>query len=338
MSCETNSQVNGSDRSASRWLPTEDEVIEATVRKIQLCRDTPSLPNLRGFRLDAPSDSSPPVWVKYTSQPEFLFTEMKTQQYVHAEWMKADEETKARLLVPEVFDYFEDELDNGPWGSLTYGFIVMEYLPGISIRNLIRPLRRDRVPESDERITSLKDRVVEAVCFLLSLSPPPETAPGPVGGGRMKCRAFGTDDLEAPRQFESSEDLQTYINDEIEQEGQGLAPCDFLTEDLRLCCCDLGFHNFILQDESNPQTSKLIIIDFEMTNWLPHSFLVWESWNTRDRHMSTGIRDRGQLEINEDNIQAINGLRNRMDRIEHEYWVNRSREFWAKREGGHHKE
>ncbi|KAI0966037.1 hypothetical protein F4678DRAFT_451139 [Xylaria arbuscula] len=250
---------------------------------------------------------------------------METQQYVHAEWMKADEETKARLLVPEVFDYIEGEIDNH-----LYGFIVMEYLPGTSIRELLGPLRQARVPESDESITSLKDRVIEAVCFLLSLTPPPETPPGPVGGGRMKNRAFGTDELEAPRQFESSEDLQTYINDEIEQEGVDLSPCNLLTEDLRLCCCDLGFHNFILQDESSPETSKLIIIDYEMTNWLPHSFLVLESWNTRDAHMSEGIKNGGLLDINEDNIQAINALRNRRDRIEHEYWVNRRRRHHQK--------
>lgn len=136
---------------------------------------------------------------------------MRTQEYVHAELMKADDETKARLLVPAPFGFIEADIK-----GITYGLIVMEYLPGKSIRELIWPLRMANVRESDKRITSLKDRVIYAVCFLLSLALPPGTAPGPVGGGRMKNYAFGTDDPEAPCQFHSLGNLQTYINDEIE--------------------------------------------------------------------------------------------------------------------------
>ncbi|KAI0193797.1 hypothetical protein F4808DRAFT_355323 [Astrocystis sublimbata] len=322
MSSETSSHVNGvngvngNDHSASRWLPTKEEIVQATAHEIELSHDRLYGQSVRGIRLDAPSASAPPVWVKFTSSPEFLFTEMKTQQYVHSEWVKADQDVKARLLVPEVFDYIEADIDDD-----TYGFIVMEYLPGKSIRELVVPFRLADVPESDERITSLKDRVIEAVCFLLSLAPPPETAPGPVGGGRMKSHAFGRDDPEAHCKFDSVEDLQMYFNDEIEKEEQDFPLSDFLSEDLRLCCCDLGLHNFMLQDENNPQQSKLIIIDFEMTNWLPQSFMVWECWNTRDAHISTGITNGGRLEIHEDTIHAIDCLRNRRDRIEHEYWV-----------------
>ncbi|KAI1174321.1 hypothetical protein F4777DRAFT_554640 [Nemania sp. FL0916] len=315
--------ANGIHRSTSHWRPTRDEVIKGMEREKEAALTRPLWENFRGFRLDPPATiSAPPVWVKFADSPESLLGEMNTQRHVHAELMDADEDTRARFHVPEPYDFFEADIDGWP-----HGMLVMEYLPGTSIRELIMPLRWSGVEAADDRITSLKDRVIDAVCFLLSVRAPPDTitAPGPVGGGHILNRVFGMDDPLAPQEFDSLEELQTYINEGNEKEDPDLPPADFLSEGLRLCCCDLGLHNFILEDVDNPSSTRLIIIDFELTNFLPYSFLVWGTWSSRDPYLSEQVRIRGKLVVNEDNMAALNKLHSRREREDREFWARVSR-------------
>ncbi|KAI1260645.1 hypothetical protein F5Y18DRAFT_441659 [Xylariaceae sp. FL1019] len=295
------------------WLPTEDEVIRMAIIEKELDSTRLMTESKWGFRMDSPSRSAPPIWVKYKYNPVLLRCEANTQRYVHQELAKADEETKARFRVPEVYHFFEAEFD-----GTEYGLILMEYLPGLSVRELLFPFLSREVASSDERIPLYKGKAVDAICFILSLRAPPDAAPGPVGGGLIWHRAFGVDDPYPEFVFESLEDLQDYINEAREQDEPDSPPADFLSEGLRLCCGDLGLQNFILEDASNPLSSRVIIIDFEYTNWLPHSFQVWESWRYGDVHLSEGIRLKGPCPINEDNVMAIDVMHRRRARIERE--------------------
>lgn len=68
-----------------------------------------------------------------------------------------------------------------------------------------------------EIVRPFKDRIADALCFLLPLKPLPETAPGPVNGGRIQNFVFGRDDFLAPRDFDTLEELEGWINEENEK-------------------------------------------------------------------------------------------------------------------------
>ena len=58
----------------------------------------------------------------------------------------------------------------------------------------------------------------------------------------------------------------------------------------------------------------MTVIDFEYTNWLPHSFLIWNlrysaSMERVDWTFLEELRSRSQLKISQDNFKAINEYR-----------------------------
>lgn len=94
------------------------------------------------------------------------------------------------------------------------------------------------------------------------------------------------------------------------QTNPGLPPANFIPEGLKLCYCDLNFDNFIMEDGSD-RSSRIIVIDFEHTSWLPYSFLIWELWDKRQFHLEERISARGQLQVNRENIYALHEVRMR---------------------------
>lgn len=83
---------------------------------------------------------------------------------------------------------------------------------------------------------------------------------------------------------------------------------DFGSEELRLCYCDPGFQNFLLEDPSDP-ASRLTIIDFEHTSWLPYSFLVWDLRQKKEYYIEESVTLRSGLDVNEDNVTALHNIR-----------------------------
>ncbi|OBR03260.1 hypothetical protein CH63R_12387 [Colletotrichum higginsianum IMI 349063] len=159
----------------------------------------------------------------------------------------------------------------------------------------------------DGELLPLKNRVADAICFLLSLPKPPDTRPGPAGGGRIKHWTFGRDESDAPHEFSDVEHLETYVNEKISETFPDLPHARFVHEGLRLCYCDLNFDNFLLEDAEDP-SGRIIIIDFEHASWLPYSFLTWEAWDKREFAMEERIRSRCGLELNRDNVYALYAL------------------------------
>lgn len=100
--------------------------------------------------------------------------------------------------------------------------IVIEFVPGVQVSHTVKELKQfeDITAEEEEnKIALFKDRVVDAICFSLSLQPPRETSPGPVGGGLIAHFIFGRDDPDAPREFDDLEDLQNYVDEENKKSG-----------------------------------------------------------------------------------------------------------------------
>ncbi|KAF4833974.1 hypothetical protein CGCTS75_v003663 [Colletotrichum tropicale] len=161
--------------------------------------------------------------------------------------------------------------------------------------------------EIAEKEAPFKNRVADAISFLLSFPPPSDVSPGPVGGGLIKNWAFGKDDSDAPREFANLEELNEFVNKKIVEERPDMIQANLVPEGLKLCYCDLNLHNFIMEDRENPD-SRIIIIDFEHANFLPHSFLTWEMWNKREFDMEERVRLQSNLKLSRDNVYAIHEL------------------------------
>ncbi|WQF81028.1 Putative aminoglycoside phosphotransferase, protein kinase-like domain superfamily [Colletotrichum destructivum] len=312
------------------WKPDRDDIISATAKDLLERSQRPFYENLRGFRFspkDVPDDVF--VWVKHSLGGEPLRCEANTQYFVHSEISKMDDATRRMYRAPKVFDFFEAEID-----ELPYGILVMESVTGVPVSGVMRDIRRQNTEQRergiglvegsasddslqqhqeqehqqerhnkmasetqqrgqettenplaqphnkedeqkrilDGELLPLKNRVADAICFLLSLPKPPDTRPGLVSG--------------------------TFPD---------LPPLRFVHEGLRLCYCDLNFDNLLLEDAEDPSGS-IIIIDFEHASWPPYSFLIWEAWDKREFAMEERIRSRFGLELSRENVYALFAL------------------------------
>ncbi|KAL1856261.1 hypothetical protein Daus18300_010833 [Diaporthe australafricana] len=292
---------------ARDWKPVRDEIIAALADELNSQRHKYDFQVLRGFQFT--HGHLPPgvdcLWIKYDFHVPRLQWQANTQTWAHEQITK-DENADARFHVPGVYDFFEAEID-----GFDYGLIVMELAKGVLLSDVEYNIKKSSNMSRDEKqnkICLFKDSVVEAICLLYSLTPPEDTAPGPYGGGLVTNLVWGREDSNSPREYESVEDLQNWINAENDRTNPGYPPADLDSEELGLCFGDMNLTNFIMEDDEDP-SSRLIIVDFEHANFLPTSFLVYSSWLTRDAHISEGIRLGAHLQVNEDTNAALDNIR-----------------------------
>ncbi|KUI70566.1 hypothetical protein VM1G_06546 [Cytospora mali] len=294
----------------SIWKVDIAELTAAAKLEYEEAKKRPFYQRNSGFRF-SPKVLPPGVdclWVKYKVDEPTLSAEARTQKYVHSKLAKPG---WAGLHIPRVFDYAEINIKGGEWP--TWSFIMMEFVTGTPVTRIFNNIKGSGDKSSEVKkaqICLVKDRVVDALCFLLSLKPPPGASPGPVDGGLIQSFIFGRDDSYAPREFVSLKDLENWVNLENRKEKLNplLTTADLVSEGLKLCYCDLNLENFLLEDASNP-ASRLTIIDFQHTSWLPYSFLVWELWNKNEGDMENQITTRCQLNVNNGNVQALHNIR-----------------------------
>ncbi|KAL1865050.1 hypothetical protein Daus18300_007397 [Diaporthe australafricana] len=291
--------LSSSSSDESTWKVDIEELIAATREWGKLCKSRPFFRNIRGFPFN-PKVLPPGVtglWVKPQCAWPSLRGEADTHVYIHDQLSKTESPTRDGLYVAKVFEYVELDLDD--W---SYTFIVMEFVTGTPISSIMKPTLWSREmsdSEKEVKVRPFKDRVVHALCFLLSLEPLPDTAPGPVNGGHIQNFVFGRDDSWAESIFDSVEELQDWINEENEKKILGSeypGAIDLMSEGLKLCYCDFNFDNFLLEDPNDPK-SRLTIIDFEHTSWLPPSFLLWALWDKREVYMVEQLTSRDALEV-----------------------------------------
>lgn len=300
---------HSSSPNESPWQVDMEELIAATKAYLDLCNSRHFYENIRGFPFTpkVPPPGVTRLWVKSHAGGPTLEGECDTQDYVRAEITKRGPPISEALYVPRVFTYAEFEIDGFP-----HSCIVMEFVTGTPLSTIMQPTLWSReLPESEknEKVRPYKDRVAHALSFLLSLEPLPDTAPAPVNGGRIKNFIFGRDDSDAPCEFETLEQLQEWINQENEKKkiNPDLTTADLVSEGLKLCYCDLNFDNFLLEDPKDPN-SRLIIIDFEHTAWLPFSFLIWELWDKREAYIVEQVTSQTGMEIPRGNIEALHNI------------------------------
>lgn len=87
-----------------------------------------------------------------------------------------------------------------------------------------------------------------------------------------------------------------------------MTTADLVSEGLKLCYCDFNFENFLLEDPDDP-ASRLTIIDFEHTAWLPFSFLIWALWDKREGYIVEQVTSRTGMEIHRENVEALHNIR-----------------------------
>ncbi|KAK2597566.1 hypothetical protein N8I77_012345 [Diaporthe amygdali] len=303
------SSLHGSCPSECVWEVDIEELIAATKDYQDLCNSRHFYENIRGFPF-TPKVLPPGVtrlWVKPHVGGPTLRAEADTQDYVRTEITKRGPPTSEGLYVPKVFDYAEFEIE-----GMIHSCIVMEFVTGTPISSIMKPTLWSRdMSESakNEIVRPFKDRVAHALCFLLSLEPLPDTAPAPVNGGRIKNFVFGRDNCDGPCDFDTLEQLQEWINQENEKEklNPDLTTADLVSEGLKLCYCDINFDNFLLEDPDDP-ASRLTIIDFEHTAWLPFSFLIWALWDKREVYIVEQVTSQTGMEIPRGNIEALHNV------------------------------
>lgn len=204
---------------ASGWKPDRDEIITAFADYLDSFEQRSVLDRfrmLKGFQFT--NGHLPPganrIWVKYSFDVPRMQWQANTQAWAH-ECITKDENANAKFHVPRVYDSFEARVN-----ELDYGLIVMEFTKGVSIDNIERQIVKSSNMSEEEKQNKIglyKDRVVEAICFLYSLTPPEDMAPGPYGGGCVTNFVWGKEEPESPRAYESVEDLQNWINLENER-------------------------------------------------------------------------------------------------------------------------
>lgn len=154
-----------------------------------------------------PKDS-PKVWIKWGYFADQLVPEAKTQDFIHESLKNLEESARNGVCVLEVFRFLEMELDDRNW---PVGLIVMEYVPGLSMTSILQERRG-----SDNNSLYL-NRIFDAVKTFLTFEPEEDTTPGPEGGGRIEHFIFGIDDSTAHRDFKSLDDLQHWVNEEVQK-------------------------------------------------------------------------------------------------------------------------
>jgi len=138
--------------------------------------------------------------VKWGGVPHILEGEAATQAYVY-EMLHENPALLEFIRVPEVYRIIQ--IDEFP-----RVLVVMEYVHGRTVR---RCLEGETTDESRDRLWS---QILCALNTLLSFQPPPNTAPGPAGGGGISHMIFGEycEHETAPRDFNSVQDLENFIN------------------------------------------------------------------------------------------------------------------------------
>jgi hypothetical protein len=185
-------------------LPTDNEIIAAAVQHQRDAREKgyAGIPHIgTGFPLL--QHGRPVAWVKYTDSPSCLERETETQAYVY-ETLNQQPALLEFIRVPEVPRLIE--IDDRP-----YVLVVMEYVHGDTVRQC---LKNEDAKEKRDRFWG---QILCALNALLNLQPPPNTPPGPAGGGRIEHLVFGqyAEPEPAPRDFDSAQDLENCINETI---------------------------------------------------------------------------------------------------------------------------
>lgn len=187
----TSTQEEGEQSSPQRQLAlswSEEDILS-------VFEQTPALkPNgftLTGFPFPT---QQPAAWVKF-GLPSILKPEVQNHEcaFTALRGMPADQ-TRG-VHIPEIYRTFE---------SGTKFFIVMEYIPGKTLKQLLDE------PGGESAWESLTNKIANGIRLLMSIPAPPGQTPGPVGGGRIRHSLFKHDTSYC--EYASVDELEDHLN------------------------------------------------------------------------------------------------------------------------------
>ncbi|PBP16597.1 hypothetical protein BUE80_DR012673 [Diplocarpon rosae] len=257
----------------ARHLPSDEEII-------LLCRNPQSLYGRGSAKI---LDS---VFVKFGLG--IMPAEAATLKYV---WEQVDHNV---LRVPQPYRYFQDN-SLGP--ELIIGYLVMEYIDGIS---LSRYLEYATAEEQEAVI----DAVVGLLNQLARVPVPAAQGPGPVGGGPP--RGYLWSDGGIMSSFESLMDMESWLNRILMdyQPGYKGDLFDFTSSNLYLCHTDLAPRNLIRQ-----QNGQLVVLDWGSAGFFPRVFEIYAFRTRADREpLFTQILSRLDRGCDEGQIQLLSKI------------------------------
>ncbi|EEQ35141.1 uncharacterized protein MCYG_07960 [Microsporum canis CBS 113480] len=247
-------EFRGIDPPAGVKLPTTAEIIAVCTKRGRR--------TLRG--LAYPSDDRPVCWIKYGNGV--------TWNEVHALALARQELLRLRspVAVPAVYHAFEADY-------VTY--IVMEYIHG---RTGTQILESTSVPAEREAVYR---HMAAGVQELLRIPIPPKAPPSAFDNGVFSHIMFL--DLEAPRRYQNTDQLEQHLNVFLEKARSKLRLKGLSNEPMVFCFSDIHPGNFIISDDG-----RVTIIDFSETSILPCSFAKYaiiSSWHNPEYNIAPWI-------------------------------------------------
>lgn len=88
--------------------------------------------------------------------------------------------------------------------------MVMDYVKGVRLFDLVTN-QQDRCFE-----VIVASRIATMLVAMSSLRPPYGTKPGPGDGDVMTCPVWGRDDFDTPKAFDTVDELERYVNEQVE--------------------------------------------------------------------------------------------------------------------------
>lgn len=136
----------------------------------------------------------PVAYVKF-GWPSERRAELRNHEYAFKALMGMPTDQTRGILIPEIYRDFESD---------NYLFIVMEYIPGRTLKQL------GDDQDFDTQQKTITNKIARAIRLLMSIRPPPGQKPGPVGGGRIRHPLFK--DSTSYCEYSSVDELETHLN------------------------------------------------------------------------------------------------------------------------------
>ncbi|KAF3911618.1 hypothetical protein AA313_de0201067 [Arthrobotrys entomopaga] len=193
------------------------------------------------------------------------------QQWVHCH---ADQSI---FYTPKVYDCWRE--DRNAYNRYTY--IVMERLRGKTIQDWMKTNPTEKETEA------AKVKILKAIRHLWDLPVPLGTFVGPLGNQPPSDRFFGFNDVD--RTFDSTEELETWINGLLIKGGGRGKPVSFRSQPRQLCHGDLTDYNIMIDDEG-----RIMIIDWGFADIYPR---IFEEWGLVHAATSGGIPGKSTREF-----------------------------------------
>ncbi|KAF4447224.1 Protein kinase-like domain protein [Fusarium austroafricanum] len=227
-----------------------------------------------GYPLD-----NPVIYIKYGDHYERATdAEARTHKWAYETLQKMPQSERQGIHIPEVYRVID---------LTSWTIIIMEFISGKTLKALL-----ESQTTSDEYLDQCFGQIERALRLFISFPVPQDASPGPYGGGLIKSPLFKY--YQATIEYPTVELLEMHLNKIatwFNKEGPKLN----LERKLHFVLSDLYEGNFMFTESGD-----LFVIDFEMANFLPLSFMTYAMIQ---HHDVCSLKDR--FELPQENLEIM---------------------------------